>query len=160
MRRLIVLVLAVVVCVGAGASKCTVPENSHPNAPQVPGPERGGHAAQPPGTPNPQADPGPTNPKRRAVVRAGNVEAEFLPANVYIFVNPINGEYHDVIATPNSIGEWVVDVPDGEASVDVGLIPAKPGSQNGFCQINEGLHQAGPGFIHGKDGVHCKLLLH
>lgn len=59
MTKLKKIIIAMAVLLGAAGAQCDAGEDTHPNAPQAPGPERGGQPAQP-RQPNPQAgDPGP-----------------------------------------------------------------------------------------------------
>src|SRR5262245_38272726 len=62
-RALRVFIVSAVVLLGVSAATCDTGSDTHPSAPQAPGPERGGPPVPPPRqVPSPQADPAPAKP--------------------------------------------------------------------------------------------------
>lgn len=68
-RAIRVFITAAVTLLGVSAANCDIGEDSPPNAPQAPGPERGGPPPRQPGQPNPQADPEPDLEQLKREVR-------------------------------------------------------------------------------------------
>lgn len=157
-RKLILVSAALAALVATTAGKCDTGEDTHPNAPQQPGPERGGPAVPTLGTPAPKpADP---TPHRTVIVRMGEVEAPFLPAEVEIHASPVGFQHSDILTSSNTV-TWRFEVPEGiTVTVYAQLKPSRTGSKSGWCSIESGTEKDGPRIINGARTATCTLNLY
>lgn len=156
-HRAFVIFIAILAIIGTSAGDCTTGSDTHPNAPQAPGPDRGGPPAQNPGQPNPRE--GDPTPHRKVTVRAGEVEAAFLPATIEIHASPVGFQHSDIMTTSNSQG-WSFEVPIGiTVTVYAQLKPARAGSKSGWCSIESERLKDGPRIINGAWTASCTLVI-
>lgn len=155
LRNLALGILVATLLTGADGKGCEE-SGQHPSMPQQPAPPRD---PKPPviGTPNPKE--GDPTPHRQVIVRAGEVEAAFLPATIEIHASPV-GFMHDDILTGSSSQKWSFEVPVGiTVTVYVQLKPARAGSKSGWCSVESGKWRDGPRIINGAWTATCTLVI-
>ena len=158
MQLVAVSVIALTLLTGADGKGCSTGEDTHPNAPQQPGPNRGG---PPPKVKTPDPKPGDPEPHHTVIVRAGEVEAVFLPATIVINASPIGFSHDDIMTTSNS-QKWSFEVPVGiTITVYVQLKPGRVGSKSGWCSIEvpDLKLKDGPRLINGAWFTTCNLVI-
>lgn len=134
-------------------------EDTHPNAPQAPGPSRGGPPVPQPTQPSPApADPN-ANDHKPITIRAGGFKKEYVPYTVDIYAvggDPAN--IHDPVASGDYERTIHYDAARG-VTVHVVVKPSRVGSTAGYCAIEAGNHHDGPRFISGASQLDCYLTI-
>ncbi len=158
MRKVKILV-ALVALVMLTAGKCDTGEDTHPNAPQQPGPDRGGPAVPTNVAPNPhEGDPQPT-PKRIVTIRAGVPEENLRPWEIIVVAPGADRPFIDEWVTGKDYNTRVLVPVDSTAQISVEVKPPRVGSKMGFCAIESGSQHDGPRFIAGGWRAQCFLTL-
>lgn len=156
LRRILIAVVAIIsVAALAGAKGCEE-SSQHPSMPQPAPPPRVQPTPQV-GTPNPKE--GDPTPHREVIVRAGEVEPQFLPATISIYASPLGFAHDEPMTSSNSV-KFRFEVPEGmTVTVNVTVKPAKPGSKSGWCSIESGRLKDGPRIVNGGWHVICNLVI-
>lgn len=152
--------VAMIVTTLLGCKDYGTGEDTHPNAPQQPGPERGGPPI--PRTRNPEPHEGDPNPsgEHYIYVRAGGIEEPGRPWTLTVTAKGasrftdvreiVTGENHPTVRIPYTDDEKPI-------YVTVEVKPARPGSKKGYCSIEAPGGHDGPRFIAGGWRAQCYL---